>query len=1167
MVVTRRARPVARHDNLFVDSSKLELSGDEVKPRKGRPRASRARSRVPRIKSSRSDISQSAQSTDDSDSSEQRSRKRRRVKSVLRLTRSTANTRPTYKDRDLESSGSDNASTRRRKRKRRATDTGPARKSVRSGRAVNSMRELLEDDIPEVMTRGSSKAAPKISGAKEFFQPLPITDDFRLRHCQNCDVCNEQGDIPEKGKLVCCQGCTLSYHTSCLGNRNGREHLVTKIGHEDFVLQCRRCVEFVLKKDATAPHQSECQKCGKPGPSCHPFRDRKTPREEQKEREENNGEDPITVVSSQLINNYRNVMFRCVSCYQAFHMHHLPSKSQNLMEPDDEDQKATERFSWYCQDWACDDCLGAPADIGGLVAWRPKDIESYVAGKTVDEVPEDEKEYLVKWNNKSYYRSTWKRGSWVWGMTNKSSRLAFARKENGAHLPKMRTEDAIPEDYLRVDIVLEIKYNNVVSTRIQEVDLARIKEVASARVKFKGLGYEDVVWEEPPAPEDAERWADFKAAYEDWVRGHYIRIPPTSTMSSTIRRTKALDFESKVVVKEQPKSLKGGDLMDYQIDGLNWLLYQWHQGHNAILADEMGLGKTIQVIAFVAMLQERYNCWPFLIVVPNSTCANWRREIKHWAPSLRVVTYFGSTKAKELALKYELFPDRDKPTDLRCHVVVTSYDAAQEEACQKVFKKIHWAALIVDEGQRLKNDKNLLYNALSAIRFPFKVLLTGTPLQNNQRELFNLLQFLDPTVNAQQLEEKYVELTKENVSELHSMLRPFFLRRTKAQVLSFLPPMAQIIVPVSMSALQKQLYKSILAKNSELLQSIFGGDRTTTVKGLRNILMQLRKCLCHPFVYSIAIEEKSAEALVSHRRLVEASSKLQLLEIMLPKLKERGHRVLIFSQFLDMMTIIEDFLDGLALEYLRLDGSMHSMAKQKCIDAFNAPDSSVFVLLLSTRAGGVGINLATADTVIILDPDFNPHQDVQAISRAHRIGQKKKVLIFQMMTRGSAEEKIMQIGKKKMALDHVLIEQMAVEDADGNDLESVLRFGAEALFNDDTQNIHYDSASVDKLLDRSQIEDTQTGKDASAESQFSFAKVWLNDSATMEEGLAITEEDRDKDDTLWTKILAERARQARLMEETEALGRGKRQRRVGASTFRFLSKADHYRMSITIIRQ
>ena len=404
-------------------------------------------------------------------------------------------------------------------------------------------------------------------------------------------------------------------------------------------------------------------------------------------------------------------------------------------------------------------------------------------------------------------------------------------------------------------------------------------------------------------------------------------------------------------------------------------------------------------------------------------------------------------------------------------------------------------------------------------------------------------------MNAKELEEQYAELTKDNVARLHEMLRPFFLRRTKAQVLTFLPPMAQIIVPVSLTNVQKKLYRSILAKNPELIRSIFGAGKNVKQQertSLNNILMQLRKCLCHPFVYSRAIEQVNSNPTIAHRNLVDASSKLKLLEIMLPKLQEGGHRVLIFSQFLDNLDMIEDFMDGLGLYYQRLDGSMGSLQKQKHIDEFNAPDSQLFAFLLSTRAGGVGINLATADTVIILDPDFNPHQDIQALSRAHRIGQKKKVIVFQLTTRRTAEEKIMQVGKKKMALDHVLIESLEAEDDAGMDLESILRYGTDAIFKDDDaeDDIRYDSLSVDKLLDRSQMEDTLPGQDNSAESQFSFARVWANDKGILvEEGLDDFS-DQDADPSTWDAILQERELEAakEAAAAAEILGRGRRKR-------------------------
>lgn len=236
------------------------------------------------------------------------------------------------------------------------------------------------------------------------------------------------------------------------------------------------------------------------------------------------------------------------------------------------------------------------------------------------------------------------------------------------------------------------------------------------------------------------------------------------------------------------------------------------------------------------------------------------------------------------------------------------------------------------------------------------------------------------------------------------------------------------------------------------------------------------------------------------------------------------------------------------MPFQRLDGNISTLQKQQRIDAFNAPGSTLFAFLLSTRAGGVGINLATADTVIILDPDFNPHQDIQALSRAHRIGQQKKVLVFQLMTRDSAEEKIMQIGRKKIALDHVLIDRMAAEDDVEIDVQTILQHGAAALFNEQTdRDIHYDSASVEKLLDRSQVEDTKADNKKSAESQFSSARVWANENNDLLDSLGNSEADNNTaNPSIWDKLLEEREQDAAAKRAAmqENLGRGKRKRQV-----------------------
>ena len=729
MVSSRSIRSARRRPVSYVDSSQLDISDDDQPNTRSTRTTQNSRKRrystiqVSRSRGSSPDTQSSSQKSSPETSDDNRRPKRRSLRRVPERPFGLLNYSDALPKDELDDIYNSDESLPRRGNRKRSLDLRAhiTRKSDRTGRKFISMRERGEDDIPE----GESKSyVIKAVGAKESFKSLSKSNEFCLRHSQTCDTCGNHGDSAERGQLIFCQGCTLSYHQSCLGPRGTREHLVTKVDAADFVLQCRRCIEFVKKKDAMAPCQGQCQVCREIGPSCVPFRDRKSPREEQKEREDNHGEDPVITVSTKLINRASNVLFRCIGCYRAFHMHHLPTKQDNgIIESGNDEEKAMERFREYCRDWSCVECIKVPAKIEALIAWRPTNEESYVLGQTTEQVKEDEKEYLVKWKDLSYYRAIWRPGAWVWGVTVGAMRKAFERRDNGVNLPKMRFEDAIPEEYLRVDIVFDVKYTNVVSTRLQEVDKARVKEVASALIKFKGLGYEDVVWEEPPDLDDSERWEDFRVAYDEWVLGYYVHPPVQNTLKQHIQKIKSQDFESKIMLKGQPETLTGGKLMDYQVEGMNWLLYQWHRRQNAILADEMGLGKTIQVIAFLAALQQKHKCWPFLVVVPDSTCANWRREIKQWAPSLRVVMYFGSSKARELAYQYEMFPENAK--DLRCHVVVTSYNAAQDENLQKVFRRIPWAGLFVDEGQRLKNEGSLLYLALSKLKIPFRALLTG----------------------------------------------------------------------------------------------------------------------------------------------------------------------------------------------------------------------------------------------------------------------------------------------------------------------------------------------------------------------------------------------------------------------------------------------------------
>ncbi|KAI3342308.1 PHD/FYVE-zinc-finger like domain-containing protein [Ustulina deusta] len=1017
----------------------------------------------------------------------------------------------------------------------------PARRSGRSNRNMKSMKDPDIDEYDAVEERQTT--APKHAAVKELFQQLALDSHFRNVHSETCESClAESGGA--KNPLVHCQGCSFSYHKACIGPRAAREHRVTKIGHEDFVLQCKFCIQTYQKKDSRAPNHTLCQICKIPGPSCAEFSTKKTPKQEEKARIDNGGEDPITEVDPLLVNNADYVLFRCTNCKRGYHFGHLPALTTEIVDDQDIIENRLQEYS--LAGWSCKDCVNTNFKVHSLVAWRPVDPTAYLTGETNQDYGEDKIEYLIRWTGRSHFHDTWMPGAWVFGIAPAVMRQAFHKRDSST-LPRMDKSAAIEEEWLLADVLLNVKYRTRFSTSSKAEDLERIDDITSVFVKFQGLSYEEVVWDEPPPRDSGAPWEAFVTAYDEYLNGKYFAVVPDYQMRERIALYRSLDFGRDCELKSQPAQLKKGKLMEYQIEGVNFLLYNFHQQQNVILADEMGLGKTVQIVAFISALTHvRPGCWPFLVVVPNSTCANWRRELKQWAPDLRVVTYHGGRAAQDLAYRHELYPDGPK-NGMKAHVVIMSYEAAAN--VNTVFHGVKWIGLIVDEGQRLKNEDTTLYKSLQDMKIPCRILLTGTPLQNNKRELFNLLQFIDGKRNAGELDAKYAELTKENLPELHNLIRPYFLRRTKAQVLKFLPPMAQIILPVTMTVVQEKLSKSIMARNPELIRAIISRSRVKAGerKSMSNILSDLRQCLCHPFCFNGEIEDKTVDMVQMHRNLIEASPKLLLLEIMLPKLKERSHRVLIFSQYLHSLTILEDFLTGLDMPHARIDGNLSALEKQKRIDAFNAPNSPLFAMLLSTRAGGVGINLATADTVIIYDPDFNPHQDIQALSRAHRIGQKRKVLCFQLMTKNTVEEKIMQMGRKKMALDHALIESMDATEEVSEDLESILQHGAAALFSDESKDkITYDDTSVDKLLDRSQIENTDTGDDDSAGTQFSFARIWANDRGDLASNTENTMQDvgPEINTSIWEKILKEREaqHQRELAANQQVYGRGARRR-------------------------
>ncbi|KAL1539085.1 ISWI chromatin-remodeling complex ATPase CHR11-like isoform X1 [Salvia divinorum] len=501
----------------------------------------------------------------------------------------------------------------------------------------------------------------------------------------------------------------------------------------------------------------------------------------------------------------------------------------------------------------------------------------------------------------------------------------------------------------------------------------------------------------------------------------------------------------------QPSCIQG-KMRDYQLAGLNWLIRIYENGINGILADEMGLGKTLQTISLLGYLHEfRGIPGPHMVVAPKSTLGNWMNEIKRFCPILRAVKFLGNPEERRYVREELLVAGK-------FDVCVTSFEMAIKE--KTVLRKFSWRYIIIDEAHRIKNENSLLSKTMRLFNTNFRLLITGTPLQNNLHELWSLLNFLLPEIfSSSETFDEWFQISGENdeqevVQQLHKVLRPFLLRRLKSDVEKGLPPKKETILKVGMSQMQKQYYRALLQKDLEVVNA--GGER----KRLLNVAMQLRKCCNHPYLFQGA---EPGPPYTTGEHIIEHAGKMVLLDKLLPKLKERDSRVLIFSQMTRLLDILEDYLIFRGHYYCRIDGNTGGEDRDASIEAFNKPGSEKFVFLLSTRAGGLGINLATADVVIIYDSDWNPQADLQAQDRAHRIGQKKEVQVFRFCTEYTIEEKVIERAYKKLALDALVIQQGRLAEqktVNKDELLQMVRFGAEMVFNSK------DSTITDEDIDR-----------------------------------------------------------------------------------------------------
>jgi len=517
-------------------------------------------------------------------------------------------------------------------------------------------------------------------------------------------------------------------------------------------------------------------------------------------------------------------------------------------------------------------------------------------------------------------------------------------------------------------------------------------------------------------------------------------------IAGTRKRYYNVAHKYKEIVTEQPKALVFGKLRGYQMAGLQWLVSLYNNNLNGILADEMGLGKTIQSISLLAyVMEKKKNNGPFLVIAPMSTLHNnWAYELQRWVPSMVSIVYDGSKEARKK------LREEDMATE-NYNVLLTTFEFAMRD--KKYLRKTNWQYIIVDEAHRLKNPKCKLVSDLNEYsKGARRIALSGTPLQNDLPELWSLLNFLHPSIfnscdNFQQwfaapLEKNLgadgnqdMDMNEEEkllvIDRLHSILRPFVLRREKKEVESQLQDKVDVVLRCKMAPVQRALYDAIASGKISM----------------HNRMVQLRKICNHPYLFHPYCRgvPNSYRYLIDND-LINLCCKFRLLDIILPKFKAKGHRVLLFNQMTKSMDIIGHYLEYRKYRYLRLDGMTAAPTRAHNLRLFNAKDSPYFMFILSTKAGGLGLNLQSADTVILFDSDWNPQNDLQAQARAHRIGQLAKVISIRFVTVDTIEEKVLQTANNKRDVEAMVIQAGGFnKDHDANEasemVKSVLRRG------------------------------------------------------------------------------------------------------------------------------
>ncbi|XP_047204106.1 chromodomain-helicase-DNA-binding protein 5 isoform X2 [Girardinichthys multiradiatus] len=1035
--------------------------------------------------------------------------------------------------------------------------------SGKKKKASSSEEDFLEesdfDDISihsaSVLSDTSGAATKKRARRGRKKRKKEDGDGYETDHQDYCEVCQQGGEI------ILCDTCPRAYHLVCLDPE----------------------LEKAPEGKWSCPH---CEKEGIQWEAKD---------EEEEEEEEPAGEEEDDHMEFCRVCKDGGELLCCDTCPSSYHIHCLNPPLPEI--PNGE--------------WLCPRCMCPPlkGKVQKILHWMwgepplPAEPPPGPDGKPINPLTKPplkghpEREFFVKWAGLSYWHCSWVselqlelyhtvmyRNYQRKNDMDEPPPYDYGSGEEELNNEKRKSKDpqyaAMEERFYRYGI----KPEWMVIHRVLNHSFDKDGDVHYL-IKWRDLPYDQCTWEADDF--DVPDYDIHKAFYWD----HREQILGEDQRPLVVRKGKKLKenypkrevppdapiIDPTIKFEHQPWYINatGGTLHPYQLEGLNWLRFSWAQGTDTILADEMGLGKTVQTIVFLySLYKEGHSKGPFLVSAPLSTIINWEREFEMWAPDFYVVTYTGDKDSRATIRENEFtFEDSaiksgrkvfrmKKDSPIKFHVLLTSYELITID--QAILGSVTWACLVVDEAHRLKNNQSKFFRILNGYRIYYKLLLTGTPLQNNLEELFHLLNFLTPDRfnNLEGFLEEFADISKEDqIKKLHDLLGPHMLRRLKADVFKNMPSKTELIVRVELSPMQKKYYKFILTRNFEALNSKGGGNQVS----LLNIMMDLKKCCNHPYLFPVAAVEAPVLPNGSYdgNLLVKSSGKLTLLQKMLKKLKDEGHRVLIFSQMTKMLDLLEDFLEFEGYKYERIDGGITGGLRQEAIDRFNAPGAQQFCFLLSTRAGGLGINLASADTVVIYDSDWNPHNDIQAFSRAHRIGQNKKVMIYRFVTRGSVEERITQVAKRKMMLTHLVVRPglgSKTGSMSKQELDDILKFGTEELFKDEMEAartmgdnkdgeegnvIHYDDDAISKLLDRSQdaTEDTEIQNMNEYLSSFKVAQYVVKEEDEEEEvEREIIKQEENVDPDYWEKLLRHHYEQQQ-EDLARNLGKGKRIRK------------------------